>query len=365
MKITKRSDRNLYQTSVKLPNGKYKRVYGKTKREVREKAESLFFDIRSGKFVENNNIPMSEWCKEWCENYLINITESSRKTYITILNKHIIPYFGEKKLRNITHNNIQQFINSRHNLSPKYIKNIHLVLHRCLRDAKTNGFIAVNPADNILLPKLEHKEMNILNENEIKDFLEVAYLTEPDYADCFEFMLMTGLRVGEFSGLPIDAYEPRTHTLLIKQQYNRRLGKITPPKHDKVRSIVLSKRSEEIIQKRIVEVKNVHPRINRYNLIFLTPRMTIMNDNTLRDVFKRIVGKINKPDLRIHDLRHTYTTIALESGVDLKTLSQNLGHTSPSFTLNKYSHSTFNMQKDSAEKIDNFFENLPQNYPSD
>ena len=85
-----------------------------------------------------------------------------------------------------------------------------------------------------------------------------------------------------------------------------------------------------------------------YNLIAI---------RTLRKSFDRICQKINKPNLRIHDLRHTYTTICLANGVDIKTLSANLGHTSPMFTLNKYSHSTINMQIESASAIDKVFEN--------
>lgn len=355
MKISKVKDRNLYFCSVRKPNGKYTKVYGKTKKEVREKAGELDFTIKSGKFVENNKITLKDWCNQWCDNYLINVTESTAITYKGITQNRIIPYFNNKKLQDLSHNDIQVFVNSlTRELSPKYIHNIYLVLHRCLKDARNNGYISSNPADDIILPKIQAKEMNVLTESEVIEFIDTAYEIEPHYADCFDFLLNTGLRVGEMIGMTFDSFDPETKILTVNQQYSRRTKKFTLPKHGKVRTIVLSNRAVQIIQNRYEKQKDLE-RINVNNLVFLSKNWGVIADKVLRDSFKKICRAIGKPDLRIHDLRHTYTTICLANGVDIKTLSANLGHTSPMFTLNKYSHSTLNMQIKSAGVIDEIF----------
>ena len=79
---------------------------------------------------------------------------------------------------------------------------------------------------------------------------------------------------------------------------------------------------------------------------------------TVYNNFKRIVSSIGLPEVRFHDLRHTYATIALQEGVDVKTVSHNLGHATVAFTLDKYGHVTERMKDDSAEKMGRFIANI-------
>lgn len=365
MKITKVKDRNLYVTSIRKPDGKYKKVYGKTKKEVKEKAESLAFDIKSGKFVEDNKMTFSDWNKEWLENYLINVSDHTKVTYEGHVRNHINPYFKNAKIQSVTHHQIQSFINKLSNqLAPKTVRNIYLVIHRSLRDAKNNGYIAINPADDIILPKLKKKEMGVLDTEEIVAFLNSAYNSNSFYADAFEFLILTGLRLGEFIGLTFDSYNPITKELKIDKQYSRKLKKFIPPKHDVIRTIILPDRAHDIIMKHLREsqsfTKSV-PGVNPNHNIFLNQNYGTINDGVIRKAFKKVANEIGMPDLRLHDLRHTNATLSLASGIDIKTISQNLGHSSEAFTLNKYAHSTKSMQKKASERLDEVFQKFPQN----
>lgn len=368
MKISKRKDRNLYIASVLLPNGKYKKVYGKTKKEVREKADSLSFDIKQGKFVEEKEITYSAWLDEWCKNYLININENTKISYEGVVRNHLKPYFKNKRLQNITHNNIQNFITDlSKKVSPKTVRNIYLVIHRSLKDARINGYIAVNPSDDIILPRVPKREMRVLELEEINLFLRAAYEQNPLYGECLEFMLHTGLRVGEFVGLTIDAYNPKTKVLTINKQYQPRLKQFIPPKHGVIRELVLDTRSSEIIEKHIEEVKRLQERRSDFNeigLIFLNDNFEIIRDNTLRKFIKRVCKKIDIEPIRLHDLRHTFATLSLESGTDIKTIQKRLGHADATFTMNIYAHSTQNMNKTAASNLDKIFEKCTQNVPN-
>lgn len=360
MKITKVKNRNLYSANVRKPDGSYKKVYGKTKKEVREKAESLTYEIKSGKFVESNKMTFKEWNDNWIDHYLIDVTENTRITYKAHLRNHINPALGSKKIQNLTHNDIQMLIQKLSNkLSPKTVKNIHLVIHRSLRDAQLNGYIPTNPSDNIILPKIQKKEMIALDMDEVKTFLDTAYATEPAFADMFEFMILTGLRLGEMRGLRIEAYDTKTRTLKIDQQFVEKTRSFEPPKHDVVRTMVLSNRANDIIMKHIKEAEEIIEQfgLNQNRLVFLSPySYGMINEANFRKCLKRIAKRIGKPELRIHDLRHTHATLLLRSGTDIKTIAQNMGHSNPLFTLNKYAHSTKTMQENAADRIDTLFE---------
>lgn len=359
MKISKVKARNLYSANVAKPNGGYKKVYGKTKKEVREKAESLALDIRSGKFVEDSKITVYEWLDQWVEHYLLNVSDNTILTYKSIIKNRIKVYLDDKGLQKLTHNDVQKFITTiNQKYAPKSVKCTHLVLHRALKDAVLNGFIPVNPADNIILPKVPKNEISPLDREEIAEFIDTAYKEEPFYADIFEFMLLTGLRVGEITGLTFDNYYPETKSIIVKQQYLRKVKKFAPPKHNVVREIVLSERAIKIIENRS---KNNIPTFNPNNLIFTSVNFKILNDGTLRQAFSRIKEKINKPNLRLHDLRHTFATATLDAGTDIKTLQKLLGHSDATFTMNKYAHSSRLMQEDAAKRMDVYFENLTQN----
>lgn len=352
MKISKVKNRNLYSANVPKPGGGYKKVYGKTKKEVKEKVEDLSFEIKSGNFVEDNRITLYEWLDEWSKNYLIDVSENTRITYQRAIKQRIKPYLKDKRLQNLTHNDIQSFITRINSLyAPKSVLNAHLVIHRALRDAQRNGYIPFNPADEIILPKIIKTEMTALDKNEIKEFINIAYENEPYYADVFEFMILTGLRVSEISGLTIDNYNSETKVLKVEKQYLRNLKKFTPPKHNVEREIVLSDRAAKIIEKRI---NSEDPKLNPNKVIFMNKKNGILSSSTISKVFYRIRDKFNKPNLRLHDLRHTFATMVLDSGTDIKTLQELLGHSDATFTMNKYSHSTKLMQVNAAKNLNQY-----------
>lgn len=359
MKISKVKDRNLYYCNVRKPDGKYRKVYGKTKKEVREKANSLAFDIRDGKFVESNTITVAEWLKEWSDNYLINLSDNSKLSYKSIIKIHLIPNFGNKKIQKLTHNEIQTFINRlSQKRTPKTVYNVFVVLHRALKDAINNGYIVINPADNIILPKINKQTMCVLDQNEVTQFLLLAYQQEPEYADIMEFLILTGLRVGELVGLTIDCYNREKKSILINKQFPQKLCKFTEPKYGEIREVYLIDRAVEIIEKRIEIIERIRKKnknFNKENFIFLNRLFKHVQSNTLLRSLKRIAKQIGKPNLRIHDLRHTYATLSLAYGNDIKTVQTNLGHTDPSFTMNKYAHSTDIMKINSVNQFEEMY----------
>lgn len=89
-------------------------------------------------------------------------------------------------------------------------------------------------------------------------------------------------------------------------------------------------------------------------LVFTNPMGGRLSFRTVYDCFKRVVASIGVPDARFHDLRHTYAVNAIRAGDDIKTIQGNLGHATAAFTLSVYSHYTSDMQRDSAQRMDDF-----------
>ena len=97
---------------------------------------------------------------------------------------------------------------------------------------------------------------------------------------------------------------------------------------------------------------------NRDNFVFTDELGNHLSKATLYENLKRCAKEAGIPDTRFHDLRHTYATLALEQGTDIKTVSSNLGHATVAFTLDVYGHVTEQMQKDSANRMQQYLESI-------
>lgn len=366
MKILSRKDRNLYYAYVQKPDGGYTKVYAKTKREVRRKYDELTKQILEGHYVDNKNVTFKAWVSSWEQDYTLNLKGSTQKTYKSHIRNYLIPSFGSSKLTKITHNEVQAFVRKimEKGLSPKTIHNIHLTLHRILRDAQKAGLISENPADKIVLPKVAKNQVDFFDEEGLTLLIEKARELYPDYYDIYEFMVLTGMRVSEVLGLTADRYDKKSQTILIDRQLNSsNYYTLETPKHESVRKIYVSEKVVSIIENRLrlqEENKRVFGKLysNEEGFIFTRENGEHLTQTMLYKRFKRVVREIGLPNLRLHDLRHAYVTLALESGVDVKQIQESLGHRDASFTLNRYGHATEKMKRDGVTKIGKRFDKL-------
>ena len=97
---------------------------------------------------------------------------------------------------------------------------------------------------------------------------------------------------------------------------------------------------------------------NWENLVFTTETGRYINNKTLYMHFKRIVMALGMPALRVHDLRHAFAVNSLRAGDDTKTVQENLGHATASFTLSTYAHATPGMKRESASRMGKFLQGL-------
>ena len=341
---------------------KTKAVFGKSKRECTEKLAALkaqLGGIPSDKL--RPEMRFADWLDYWYETHCKpNIRTSTQSGYEDRIRLHIKPELGEIPLNRLTQNDLQQFYarlkksgrKTRteyygEGLSDRMVRMCHATCRSALQRAVQDGLIRTNPAEGCKLPPKKAREMQVLARDELQRFLIQAQAE--GYYELFLLDLATGLRRGELLALQWDDLDFETGVLTISKQVSLVRGKIVmsvPKTKNSIRKLVLPPAVVQVLRE---YRKSVHSR-----WMFPSPVLEDMplNPGSVYDRLQLILEHANCKQVRFHDLRHTFATLALQNGMDVKTLSAMLGHVSAATTLDIYTHSTSEMQHAAARKID-------------
>ena len=345
-----------------------KSVYGKTQKEVRLALSKIVSEMDSGTYAEPSKMKVSQWLDEWLASYTMNIKPATRSAYEEHIRVHIKPSLGDIPLKQLSNRDIQQLYTNllkERELSPKTVRNIHGVLHRTLEQAKLLGYIRVNPADAAVTPRVEKKQVETLDAEDIGKFLAAIRGTKYEYP--LFVAVFTGLRQGELLGLTWDCVDFEHGLLLINKQHNRVKGdtefRFASLKNDKARVLTVADEVIDVLKLQKQRQESWAAALgngweNPDNLVFTTEFGRYINNKILYQNFKRIAKKLGKPGLRFHDLRHTYAVNSLRAGDDIKTVQENLGHVTASFTLSTYAHATPGMKRESAKRMTAFIRSV-------
>ena len=345
-----------------------KSVYGKTQKEVRLALSKIVSEMDSGTYAEPSKMKVSQWLDEWLASYTMNIKPATRSAYEEHIRVHIKPNLGDIPLKQLSTRDIQQLYTGllkERKLSPKTVRNIHGVLHRTLEQAKLLGYIRVNPADAAVTPRVEKKQVEAMDAEDVGKFLAAIKGSKYEYP--LFVAVFTGLRQGELLGLTWDCVDFEHGLLLINKQHNRVKGdtefRFASLKNDKARVLTAADEVMEVLKLQKQRQAAWAAALgdgweNPDNLVFTTEFGRYINNKILYQNFKRIMKKLNKPNLRFHDLRHTYAVNSLRAGDDIKTVQENLGHATASFTLSTYAHATPGMKKESAKRMTEFIRSV-------
>ena len=347
----------------------FRYVFGKTQRELTKKLHAKILEFRGVELSEESSMTLAEWLEKWLTEYKVNtIRESTLGWYRKDIENHVIPRLGYKKISFITTNDIQKMYvdikeNGRiHNrnekgtaLSDSVVRSIHMMLHQAFEDAVKERLISKNPTKGTTIPKKSRGELQVLNKEQLDRFL--AEVDKDDiWRDFFYTELTTGLRRGEICGLKWCDFDEKRGTLSICRNATAKKGggvSIGETKTDTGNRLIYLPES-------IIKMLKKRKKKALTEWIFPNPYRPEdpMLPNSAYQKLKKILKKAELPNIRFHDLRHTFATHALTSGVDAKTLSKILGHTNASFTLDTYTHVTSDMQERAANIVGNFTENL-------
>ena len=349
-----------------------KSVYGKTQAEVRKKLTAATAALDDGIYFEPEKATLSKWLDTWLKEYTGHLKPYTVRNYESKIRNHIKPHIGAVKVCDLTPLIIQQLYNllvRESNLAPKSVRNIHGILHSALETLVDLGTLKLNPTtpSGKRLPRVESKEMHILSDNDLQRFMDV--ISESQYENLFLVDLFTGMRQGELLGLRWACIDFDKGCITIdKQLYMPSKGgeySLEPLKNRKTRVIwvapfvldaLLKERKKQNMNK--LQAGSLWNEGNLPGLVFTNELGGHLSHKTVYRQFKRFVKLADVPDVRFHDMRHSYAVASLRAGNDIKTVQENLGHHDAGFTLNQYGHSTDTMKKDGANKLQTYIETV-------
>ena len=347
----------------------HKSVFGKTQKETLDKLHRAIETYRDVDLCEDSRMTLGEWLDKWLDEYMIfTLRESTMQSYRMIVKHYIKPYLGKKPLTSLTTADIQKLYNKLKKegrvredpikgktLADSMVRGIHMMLHEALDAAVKERLIVRNPTNGTTVPKPNYPDKQVLDDGQLEKFLGMieAY---PDWRDFFYTECMTGLRRGEICGLQWSDFEEEAGTLKVcRTLHSQRKGEYTVGEtktNQGMRTIILPHSVVDILRRRKADA------ISQW--IFPDPVKPEdpVDPNAAYRHMKTLLQRAGLPSIRFHDLRHTFATHALTSGVDAKTLSGILGHTNASFTLDTYTHVTSDMQKQACGIVGGFMEDI-------
>lgn len=297
----------------------------------------------------------------WYQTYIKSgLRPATQNTYESTIYQHIIPQLGKIPLCQLTQKDLQQFYahlkkegrlvrteQYGKGLSDRMVRMCHAKCRAALDQAVQENLLRTNPAVGCKLPPKRSREMQVLSRQELQRFLIQA--KADGYFELFLLDLSTGLRRGELLALQWSDLDLDTGTLSVTKQVYEVNGKMqlsVPKTKASIRKLVLPPA--------VVEVLREYRKTAKSRWLFPSPKnldMPLTPGSMLRRLHI-ILERAGCKQIRFHDLRHTFATMALENGMDIKTLSAMLGHVSAATTLDIYTHITGDMLSEAAAKID-------------
>lgn len=341
----------------------------RSQKALLEKLRQAQAEYQGVDLCEDCTMALGDWLNRWLNGYAASaVRESTLTGYRRYLETYVEPRLGKVQICKLTTGDIQKLYQELEahgrirraedggtGLSPATIRGIHGVLHQALDAAVRERLIPRNPTEGVVLPQKAQAPMKILNDEQLDRFM-AELKKDPLWHDLFYVEITTGLRRGELCGLMWRDLDAKAGTLSIcRSVHSQAGGGLTTGEtktHQGKRRITLPPSTVELLRTR--RKSSCSP------WIFpdpIRPELPISPQRAYTRL-KEILKSAELPDLRFHDLRHTFATHALSSGVDAKTLSGILGHTKASFTLDTYTHVTGDMHRRAAEVVGGFLERV-------
>ena len=339
----------------------YKNVLGKTQAEAKAKLKQAIEEAKGLDAAKVGRYTIGQWMDVWFEHYAkVKVRPSSHQTYRGYIDNHIKPNIGKIPLEKLTSLELQKFYkkllekgrvdrlesrNQAKGLSPKTVWNIHQIISSAMKLAQEQKLIASSPAEGCALPRLEHREMKTLPVEQLQSFLREA--KDSGVFELYYLELATGLRRGELLGLKWEDIDLERGDLRVRRQIARINGEVVeaPLKtKNAYRTLPLAEDTVSIL----LEQKK---KVAGSPWVFPSSTGGPISPDSVLHMLHRVLKRAGLPRIRFHDLRHTFATLALQNGVDVKTVSGMLGHFSAGFTLDTYAHVTTASQRQAAKTM--------------
>ncbi len=306
-----------------------------------------------------------DWLDAWLTNYIQPTSKPrTRVRYEEIIRRHLIPSLGKYPLSQLSAYTLQCYIaellqsgnlKTEEGLSPNSVNGIITIIQNSLKTAYTLDLIPEYFGDKLKRPKAREKQVECFSMSEQKTIEQAALADKRRKMFGVVLCLYTGLRIGELLALTWSDIDLSAGTIAVNRSCydgTDQDGKFcrftdTPKTASSKRVIPIPRQMLAVLRQRkknsnsnyVVADENGHPVLVR----------------SYQRSFELLLKKLGIKRKGFHSLRHTFATRALECGMDVKTLSEILGHKNPTVTLNRYVHSMFEHKKDMMNKVGKLF----------
>ncbi len=323
--------------------------------------------LATNTFLPENNILFRDYLTEWLETYAkINLRPTTYLGYKRIIEAHLIPYLGNRKIKDVTSIDIEHMYanllqhgraDGKGGLSAKSVQYTHRVLNEAMTHAIKKRIIQHNPVAAVInTPKPRKFKTEVYSRQEILELLEIVKGTR------FEIPVVLasvcGLRRGECLALTEDDVDFEAQTIRVNKQFvqaGRQVLLGAPKSEESDRIISAPKEVFDIIRQHMIRHEEYRKFLgseydDRRLLVCYEDGRPIVPVN-FSNAFAALLERHGLRRIRFHDLRHSCASLMLKAGVAMKTASQILGHSSISITADLYTHVMQDLKKEAALQV--------------
>jgi len=336
-----------------------------TKRQAQVECARLLTETKNGTSVDPTRMTVAAFLERWLEHIQAHVSPRSHERYAELCRKNLGPLLGGLTLTKLQPAQIDgayaKALASGHRqggggLSARTVTHMHRVLREALQQAVRWQMLSRNPADAARPPKVERKEMKVLDAAATAELIEAAR----GYSMFMPILLAvtTGMRRGEIAALKwrnvdldagkigVVASVEQTKAGCREKETKTGRGRVI----DVPAMLIAELRKHRLNQAQVLLAIGV--RVTQDHHVVMRPDGQALTPNGLTASFWAFIGARGLKRVRLHDLRHTHATHLLAAGVHPKIASERLGHSKVGITLDLYSHVLPGMQSEAASKID-------------
>lgn len=345
-----------------------------TRKEAQAARLEVLSRIKDSIYVRPSRQTFGEYLEDWLHGIRLTVRTSTWQSYDTNLRVHVIPALGSYRLQAVTPALLNKLYadlliegkrsqkpdETPKGLSSRTVRYIHMIVRKALQDAVRGYELARNPADAATPPspsRSKAPEMKTWSVDELRAFLN--HVRDDRLYALWLLLAMTGMRRGEALGLRWEDVDFARSRVAIRRALvlNRYKLEWSEPKTARSRRLIW-------LDEGTVEALLTHRRLQsderalfgpayqeNENAVFCREDGELLNPDRVSKMFGLHVAESAVQPIRLHDLRHTHATLALQAGINPKVVSERLGHASAAFTLDVYSHAVPGMQEEAAAQV--------------
>lgn len=340
----------------------YGSIYAKSYREVKTKLSEIAKEMPEQNTPLTSEKTFGDVLELWMENNRIRLKGGTINKYRNLIDTHIMPELGSVKLNNITSTVVNNFLTQKlqkgridktGGLSASYVRSIMLIVNSAIKFAVAEQ-MCLPLKTPIMKPSNSKTEITVLSVDEQKR-LETHLRSDLDPTKAGIYIsLHTGLRIGEICALAWDDVDFKNRIIKIRHTVARvrdaerkkesatKLIIDTPKTPSSTRDIPISSDLLPILE----EIHNFSS-----SAYVISETTEFISPRTYEYRYHRLLDESGIASVNYHALRHTFATRCIEAGVDVKSLSEILGHSNVGITLNTYVHSSMELKRSQLEKL--------------